>query len=78
MPLFSCDVAFLIVRSPVKHGERSTAGLPYLHGCVGSLPEIDLSRQIGDCMVFHLSLARTASFRRCTDRDCRLGRRTDG
>ena len=41
MPLFSCDVAFLIVRSPVKHGERSTAGLPYLHGCVGSLPEID-------------------------------------
>jgi hypothetical protein len=70
MRLFSCDVAFLIVRSPVKHGERSTAGLPYLHGCVGSLPEIDLSRQIGDRMVFHLSLARTASFRRCTDRDC--------
>jgi hypothetical protein len=38
MLLFSCDVAFLIVRSPMKHREWTTVWLPYLHGCVGRLP----------------------------------------
>jgi len=41
MLLVCCDVAFLIVRSPGSMVEWTTAGLPYLHGCVGSLPEID-------------------------------------